>query len=82
MDKMPVQIHEVCGEQFAKVRIPIAINDKGEWIAAGVCTRRKDDAKHEVEKAAAELGYGNVVTHYVYALVPLPIGLVINGELE
>lgn len=82
MAKMPVQTQEIDGECFAKVRIPVAINEAGEWIADGVWSRDKETAKSEVENAAAECGYGNVLTHFVYALVPIPRGLVIAGEIE
>lgn len=82
MAKMPVQYQEMAGQRYAKVRIPVAINEVGEWIADGVWSRDHDTAKTEVENAAAECGYGSVVTHFVYALVPVPCGLVISGEVE
>ena len=79
---MTVQIQEVKGVRYAKVRIPIAINEAGEWIADGLWSRDYDEAKTEVENTAAECAYGNVTTHFVYAVVPVPCGLIISGELE
>ncbi len=79
---MPLQFQEIDGQQHVKVRIPVAVNERGEWIADGVWSRAADEAKQEVEYAAAECGYGNVVTHFVYALVPVPKGTVIGGEIE
>lgn len=82
MVKLPVQFQEVGGERFVKVRVPIAINERGEWVADGFWSRDHETAKDEVETAAAELGFGNTITHFIYALVPVPRGLVIAGELE
>lgn len=82
MAKMPVQTKTINGKTFAAVRIPVAINGVGEWIADGVWSRCRDTAMREVEMAAAECGYGSVVTHFVYALVPVPDGSVIAGEID
>lgn len=82
MGKMPVQTKTINGQTFTTVRIPVAVNERGEWIADGVWDRCRDEAKEEVENAAAECAYGNVVTHFVYALVPVPDGSVVAGEID
>jgi hypothetical protein len=81
-EKMPVQMQEMDGQLYAKVRIPVCINEAGEWIADGYWSRPRSVAKRDAEEAAAECGFGNVITHFVYALVPVPKGLVVPGELD
>ncbi len=79
---MSVQTKTINGRAFTAVRIPVAVNERGEWIADGVWDRCRDEAKNEVENAAAECGYGNVATHFVYALVPMPASIVCDGEID
>lgn len=80
---MKPQIQETDGKRFAKVRIPVAVNRHGEWLADGFFSREQKDAQEECENGAAECGLGNIVVHFVYALVPLPEdGDVIAGEVD
>jgi hypothetical protein len=81
-DRMEVQTERIDGVLYAKVRIPVSINRQGEWMADGYWSRKRDAAIREVEEGAAECGFGNVQTHFVYALVPVPDALVLHGEVE
>ena len=80
---MKPQTQEIDGKRFAKVRIPVAVNRHGEWLADGFYSREREEAMAECENGAAECGLGNVFVHFVYALVPLPDdGLIITGNAD
>jgi hypothetical protein len=81
-ESMDVQIQEVDGKPHAKVRIPVAINEKGEWWATSDWKNDRDGAHSDTAVYAAECGSGPVTVHFVYALVPLPGHSVIAGEVE
>lgn len=79
---MEVQIQEMDGKRFAKVRVPVAINERGEWWSTTFWKNDRQEALSETSVYAAECGSGPITVHFVYALVPVPGHSVIAGELE
>ena len=76
---MKPQLSE-CGK-FVKVRIPVAVQRDGRWLADGYSDRDHDRAIEAIEVEAAECLINPRIS-FVYALVPLPQYEVIAGEVE
>lgn len=68
-----------------KVRIAVAVNEKGEWVASGWRTQRGGDdmanpSDNYLSNAAREDVGGSV--YWIEAEVPVPETLTIQGKLS
>lgn len=70
---MEPQIVERDGKRFVKVRIPVAVDSGGWWVAMADHKKTRDAAISEVVGLAHGLGF-DIASHVrlVYALVPVP----------
>lgn len=67
---------------WTKVRIAVAVNSKGEWVATGASSMTKNNGHADVTRLADQRELGAVDVHYVYALLPLAEHRVFEGTTD
>lgn len=70
------------GQRWVGVRIPVAVNTRGQWFAWGIYWHNRDQAHEVIMSEADREELGAVDIHYVYARVPIGEHRVFEGEVK
>jgi len=70
------------GQKWVAVRISVAVNSIGEWVAYGVWDYDKSEGFEVIQTKAKEVHIGPHDVHYVYARVPVHEHRVFAGVIE